>query len=271
MGLSFTIAAGPRQRTHSRVRVPWDSLPYFTVSDLRLPILSPPTTRGATVEVFDPASTRDTIRNLPVTVLRQFFADWIGTPSRTVGLSCKRLVVAARITVCLVVAMETLLSVAQEMTALFRLSGISSQYSVTANCRLRTLKSAATVFASEDDQCELWLSTQWKTICSAWWTNTAIRRCTLCLSICVSHELTTAKWSHYGPHFHAHTGDQISMAAWASVQGLTLTTVMHNKISKFKWLHSVVWSRHNILSRVWVTLDGVADWIYWPREHTNRN
>jgi hypothetical protein len=30
-GLSFTIAAGPRQRSHSRVRVPWDSRPYFTV------------------------------------------------------------------------------------------------------------------------------------------------------------------------------------------------------------------------------------------------
>jgi hypothetical protein len=27
--LSFTIAAGPRQRSHSRVRVPWDSRPYF--------------------------------------------------------------------------------------------------------------------------------------------------------------------------------------------------------------------------------------------------
>jgi hypothetical protein len=52
--VSFTIAAGPRQRSHSRVRVPWDSRPYFTVSESRLPISSPPTTRGATVEVFDP-------------------------------------------------------------------------------------------------------------------------------------------------------------------------------------------------------------------------
>jgi hypothetical protein len=32
-GLSFTIAAGARQRSHSRVRVPWDSWPYFTVLD----------------------------------------------------------------------------------------------------------------------------------------------------------------------------------------------------------------------------------------------
>jgi hypothetical protein len=37
MGLSFAIAAGPRQRSHSRVRVPRDSCPYFTVSDSRLP------------------------------------------------------------------------------------------------------------------------------------------------------------------------------------------------------------------------------------------
>jgi hypothetical protein len=32
MGLSFTVAAGPRQRTHSQVRVTRDSWPHFTVS-----------------------------------------------------------------------------------------------------------------------------------------------------------------------------------------------------------------------------------------------
>jgi hypothetical protein len=32
-GLSFTTAAGHRQRSHSWVRVPWHSRPYFTVSD----------------------------------------------------------------------------------------------------------------------------------------------------------------------------------------------------------------------------------------------
>jgi hypothetical protein len=47
------------QRSHSRVRVPWDSRPYFTVSDSTLPFSSPPTTRRVTVEVFDPAYTRD--------------------------------------------------------------------------------------------------------------------------------------------------------------------------------------------------------------------
>jgi hypothetical protein len=52
MGLSFTIDAGPSQRSHSWVRVPWDSRPYFTVSDSRLPFSSPSTTRRATVEVF---------------------------------------------------------------------------------------------------------------------------------------------------------------------------------------------------------------------------
>jgi hypothetical protein len=57
-GLSFTTAADLRQRSHSRVRVPWHSWPYFTVSDSRLPFSSPPTTRRVTVEVFDPACTR---------------------------------------------------------------------------------------------------------------------------------------------------------------------------------------------------------------------
>jgi hypothetical protein len=59
-GLSFTIAVGPRQRSHSWVRVPWDSRPYFTVSDSRLPSSSPHTSRRAMVEVFDPDSIRET-------------------------------------------------------------------------------------------------------------------------------------------------------------------------------------------------------------------
>jgi hypothetical protein len=36
MGLPFTIAVGYRQHSHSRVQVPRDSWPYFTVSDSRL-------------------------------------------------------------------------------------------------------------------------------------------------------------------------------------------------------------------------------------------
>jgi hypothetical protein len=36
-GLPVTIAAGPHHRSHSWVRVPRDSWPYFTVSDSRLP------------------------------------------------------------------------------------------------------------------------------------------------------------------------------------------------------------------------------------------
>jgi hypothetical protein len=59
-----------RQPTHSllllvmritiRVRLPWDSGQYFTVSqsDSRFPFLSPPTTRRSTVEVLDHSSTR---------------------------------------------------------------------------------------------------------------------------------------------------------------------------------------------------------------------
>jgi hypothetical protein len=45
--LSFTVSAVPRQRSHSQVSVPWDSRPYFTVSDLRLSFSSPYTTRTA--------------------------------------------------------------------------------------------------------------------------------------------------------------------------------------------------------------------------------
>jgi hypothetical protein len=73
--LSFTIAAGPSQRSHSWVRAPWDSQPYFTVSDLRLPISSPPTTRRVTVEVFDPASTRVLTSELRLDYLHSLEAD----------------------------------------------------------------------------------------------------------------------------------------------------------------------------------------------------
>jgi hypothetical protein len=58
MGLSFVYATGPRECSPSWVWDPLISRPYFTVSDLRLPFSSPPTTRRVTVEVFDPASTR---------------------------------------------------------------------------------------------------------------------------------------------------------------------------------------------------------------------
>jgi hypothetical protein len=57
-GLSFVCAVGPCQRSLSRVLVSWDLRPYSTVSDLRLPFSSPPTTRRVMVEVFDPVSTR---------------------------------------------------------------------------------------------------------------------------------------------------------------------------------------------------------------------
>jgi hypothetical protein len=61
--LLITIPAGPGQRSHFHFRVPWDSLSYFTLSDSRLPFSSPPTTRRASVEVFDPASIRDSCIN----------------------------------------------------------------------------------------------------------------------------------------------------------------------------------------------------------------
>jgi hypothetical protein len=45
MRLSFTIAAGPRQRSQSQVRVSRNSWPYFSVSDSRLPQTSGPDPR----------------------------------------------------------------------------------------------------------------------------------------------------------------------------------------------------------------------------------
>jgi hypothetical protein len=55
---TYVYAAGPRQRSLSRVRDPWHAWSYFIVSDSKLPFSSPPTTRKVTVEVFYPASTK---------------------------------------------------------------------------------------------------------------------------------------------------------------------------------------------------------------------
>jgi hypothetical protein len=63
-GLSFVCATDSCQRSLSRVLVPWDLQPNFTVSDLRLPFSSAPTTRRVTVEVSDPASTRVTLESI---------------------------------------------------------------------------------------------------------------------------------------------------------------------------------------------------------------
>jgi hypothetical protein len=48
MGLSFTIAAGPRQRSPSQVRVSRDSWPHCTISDTRLP---QPVGRGSRIYI----------------------------------------------------------------------------------------------------------------------------------------------------------------------------------------------------------------------------
>jgi hypothetical protein len=51
-GLSFTIVAGPRQRSHSQIRVPRDSWPHVTVSDSRLP----PTWRARSPYLYPPGT-----------------------------------------------------------------------------------------------------------------------------------------------------------------------------------------------------------------------
>jgi hypothetical protein len=80
-GLSFAVAALLCQRSHSRVQVPWDSQPYFTVSDSRLPFLSPPTTCRVTVEVFDPSFTRDLVRSVCYNKQPDDIEDTISNPS----------------------------------------------------------------------------------------------------------------------------------------------------------------------------------------------
>jgi hypothetical protein len=81
-GLSFVYAAGPCQRSLSRVWVPWYSRPYFTVSDSRLPFSSPLATRRVTVEVFDPASTRVS-QNCQLLLASQYIASGRTTPKKT--------------------------------------------------------------------------------------------------------------------------------------------------------------------------------------------
>jgi hypothetical protein len=56
-GLSFTIAAGPRQRNNSRVRVPRDSWPYFIASVSRLPQPGGP---GPCIYILDPLTQQET-------------------------------------------------------------------------------------------------------------------------------------------------------------------------------------------------------------------
>jgi hypothetical protein len=81
-GLSFSIAAGSCQRNHSQIRVPWDSWPYFTISDSRLPFSSPPTAQRVTVEVFDPASIRNSPWTLSLFLVITVRRPWLKTPRR---------------------------------------------------------------------------------------------------------------------------------------------------------------------------------------------
>jgi hypothetical protein len=143
MGLSFTIVAGPRQRTHSRIRVPWDSRPYFTVPDSRLSFFWPPTTRRATVEVFDPTSTLESFSICICISLRQSFANWIGnilSEGSVYPLSLKQLRCAGNVYLlccennCLSsryngnASVRCLGNDVSELSPLIRISGIPSQY-----------------------------------------------------------------------------------------------------------------------------------------------
>jgi hypothetical protein len=60
--LLFTTASGPHQRSHFGPESRGTRDHIFPSQIQRLPFSSPPTTRRATVEVFEPASTRETTR-----------------------------------------------------------------------------------------------------------------------------------------------------------------------------------------------------------------
>jgi hypothetical protein len=115
-GLSFRIAAGPRQRSHFRVRVPRDSWSHFTVSDSRLPFSLPPTIRRATMEVFDPASTRESMNS-------RVFSLFITSKEPNRGHHLERLVHSVIICV---------LSIAPKCSNLLLSNGGPSVYCVTS-------------------------------------------------------------------------------------------------------------------------------------------
>jgi hypothetical protein len=114
MNLSFVYAAGTHQLSLSWVQVPLDSWPYFTVSYLRLPFLSPPMTHRVMVEVFDPASTWVTFITDNWSAIYQLLSYWPESTSANLSvfpLSCKMSFVVATTEVSLAIVWQwTLLS-----------------------------------------------------------------------------------------------------------------------------------------------------------------
>jgi hypothetical protein len=121
--LSFTIALGPRQRSLFRVRLPWDSWQYFTVSDSRLPFSSPPTTRRVMVEVFYPTSIQDAPPCEWITC--SFVACWGQETERSLELfdCCNRLLHPLSRERVLIPQQPTCLAKRCHENGLFRLSG----------------------------------------------------------------------------------------------------------------------------------------------------
>jgi hypothetical protein len=149
MGLSFTIAAGPRQLIHSRIRVLWDSRPYFTLSDSRRPSLSPPTTRRATVEVFDPASTRECsfmTRCGPQTEQSLERFAYFHLRLRCHG-NASSPNVRCPATIYSALPVECAQRSAAQQTVTFPLSGVMSQYCISHSCFSGSLSICSLLFA----------------------------------------------------------------------------------------------------------------------------
>jgi hypothetical protein len=84
-GLSVRIAAGPRQHSHSRVRIPWDLWPYFPVSSR---VQSYITTDGPSSSLSWNKTPIWGLRPDFITV-RQLRVCWCGELSLTRGRVCR--------------------------------------------------------------------------------------------------------------------------------------------------------------------------------------
>jgi hypothetical protein len=149
-GLSFTIAAGHRQRSHSQVQVPWDSCPYFTVSDSRFPQSGGPGSRiyipqDQGGQIVPPGSGLPFRLLLRLAELRFRYSNRpprgeLGTDRIENIASMNSSVFASRVSCRGNLFIEPLLSSERFLLApSFRLSGIMSQYSTEATICNKTV------------------------------------------------------------------------------------------------------------------------------------
>jgi hypothetical protein len=106
MGLPFTIAVGPSQVQSFLGLIPMGLAAIFYCLRFETSFLSPPMTRRATVEVFDPASMWDSLLTL-----ERFLVYSLGTGSieDTVPIGYSILACVSIAKICFYLSMETCL------------------------------------------------------------------------------------------------------------------------------------------------------------------